>query len=386
MPRERIVAALADAAKTLADPSSDEGRGARAALAASSGLSVESVAWALRTTVGAATPRAFADIAVRLEDGPPIARARLAVFVLAGNVFTAPFRPTCHALLARVPVVAKASSKDDAFARLFRAALRGVDPEVAASFDSLTFPGGSADLEASLFAAADVVGAFGSDATLADIRARLPATTTFVAHGHGIGAAFVPAAAVANTAQAHSVVERLALDVAAYDQRGCLSPHAIFVEAAANVSPRDLAARLHGELGRLAASMPRGPFPIEAGAAQIQWRGVAAIRGQLFEGDGWAVSCEGDGPLRVSPGYRNVAVLEVADEHALFSRLAPLGVHLKALGVAAPEEWRRAFAHRLPRPLCPRVSDVGAMQTPPLDALADGLDPFTGLVRHVDLA
>ncbi len=112
---------------------------------------------------------------------------------------------------------------------------------------------------------------------------------------------------------------------------------------------------------------------------------MGATRGELFEGDGYAVSFEGDAPLRLSPGHRNVSVLTCADEEDLGRVLAPLGMHLKALGVAAAVGTRRAIARRLPSPLAPRVSDVGQMQTPGLQSLADGQSPWLGLVRFTQV-
>jgi hypothetical protein len=126
-------------------------------------------------------------------------------------------------------------------------------------------------------------------------------------------------------------------------------------------------------------------LPTEVGAAQLQWRGVAAARGELFERDGYAVSWEGDSPLRLSPGWRNVSVLECGGAADLGRRLTPLGVHLKALAVAGDEPARRAVAQALPSPLAPRISAPGEMQTPPIDALADGASPWTGLVRWIEL-
>ena len=378
---DRVASAIARAAAALSRSGSEVAEDARRALGESTGLSDEMVRWALETTLGPADEPALRALAEHLRAPLPwavVARARLAVLVLAGNVFTAPFRAICLPLLSGVPVVAKASSRDDVFPRLLSAALRAVDAEVGRSFEVFTFPRGSTALLDALVSQADVVSAYGSDATLAELRGRLSATTTFVSHGHGVGVAYVPEAALQR--DPGETAARIALDVAAYDQRGCLSPHAVFVDGGATRRARDFAAALSEALGGLASRLPRGVLPVEMGAAQLQWRGVAAVRGELFEGDGWAVSFEGEGPLRLSPGYRNVSVL-ACDAAQLGRRLLPLGAHLKALGVAGDEHARRALAERLPAPLCPRVSDVGAMQSPPLDSLADGADPFTGLVR-----
>jgi hypothetical protein len=387
MDSERIVDAIARAASSLADPENELGAEARAILPSSTGLGAAMVDWALRTSLAPATEENLGRLAKSI-DGPKgtlPAHARLAAIVLAGNVFTASFRGVVLPLLAGIPVVAKASSRDDVFPRLFSRALRFAAEEVGESLDTLTFEGGAVELEDALFGQADVVAAYGSDTTLAEIRGRLPATTAFVPHGHGLGAIWVPESALTDEGRAAEVARKIALDVAAYDQRGCLSPHAVWVERGGAVPAVELARLVSVALGRLAVELPRGPLSMPLGAQQVQWRGVAAARGELFEGDGWAVSFEGNGPLRLSPGHRNVSVLECASADELHQRLVPLGVHLKALGVAADRDARRALARALPAPLAPRVSDVGDMQTPPLDSLADGLSPWTGLVRYVQV-
>ncbi|MBW2461630.1 MAG: hypothetical protein JRH11_08275 [Deltaproteobacteria bacterium] len=381
-----VAGAIAQAASALVDPDSDIGSEARPLLVESTGLSREMVDWALATTCGDVSADALEAFAAAADlTGAPSpsaravpARARLAAIVLSGNVFTAPFRAVAVPLLAGVPVIAKASSRDDIFPRVLHRALEAAAPDVAASYAVLTFEGGDAHLEDALFAQADVVAAYGSDTTLGHIRGRLPATTTFVPHGHGLGAIWIPDEADDET------VARVALDVAAYDQRGCLSPHGIWVRGDA-ARGRSFADRLARALETIRESLPRGLLPLDRGAQQLQWRGVAAARGDLFEGDGYAVSFEGDGPLRLSPGYRNVSVLSCASAEDLGHRLVPLGMHLKALGVAADGPARRALAAALPAPLAPRVSEVGTLQTPPLDSLADGHSPWFGLIRHTQV-
>jgi hypothetical protein len=385
LPSGRLVGALAGVSAGLLDPTSSLGALAREILPPSTGLSPAMIEWALRTSAPSREDVERLAAALAPPSRAIAAPARLAVVTLAGNVFTAGFRALFGPLLCGAPVVVKASSRDDALPRLLERGLSEVDPDVARACAVVTFPGGREDLEEALFADADVVSVYGADHTLADVRARLPGTVRFIPHGHGLGAVFVPREALADEERARAFCTGVALDVAAYDQRGCLSPHAIFVERGGAVPPRELAARIaeHG-LARLARELPRGPLPPAAAAAQVQWRGVAAARGDRFEGDGFATSFEGGEPLRVSPGYRNVAVLE-CEAAQLPARLLPLGVHLKALGVAGPDERRRAIARALPPPLAPRVSAVGRMQTPPFDALADGEPPLAGFTRLVDL-
>lgn len=379
--RASVAEALVEAWGRIADPERALGRRARADLPSSSGLSLENVAWALAAT--------FDDLegsvaeSVRRMEPPPGAKEsphRLGALILAGNVFTACVQPLTFALLARVPILVKASSKDDVLPRIFADALAAVDPELAAACTVVSFRGGDASLEATLLSRASVVSAYGSDVTLASLRARLSASAAFVGHGHGLGVGLATASALASDADA--VARAFALDVAAYDQRGCMSPHAIVVEAG-EVSGADFARRLADALDAIEDELPRGALPSGVGASQIQWRGLCATRGELFERRASAVAHDPAGAIRPSPGYRNVLVVTVSSLEAFAARVDGLGAHLKTIGVAGDVA---SVARALPPSVVPRVCPAGQMQRPGLLALADGQLPWTGLQRFIDLA
>ncbi len=369
---ERRARWLATAFAHIAHADSELGREAVQALAASSGLSEPMVRWALDTTLGPLTFEAL----LAIERAPAGLRARpgrLCVVVLAGNVVTGAARAIGYPLLFGWPVLAKASSGDDALARLMEAALAESDPELADAYRVVTYASELEQLTAVLLQQADAVIAFGSDQTVNTIRAQISATASFVGHGHGLGVAFIGC-----DADLEAAAHALALDVAAYDQRGCLSPHVAWVERGG----AEFASLVQRELAQLAVTLPRGRMPYDLAGAQLSWRGVGAMRGQLFEGDGYAVSYEDDGPIRVSPGFRNLQVFGIADTRALTSKLAPLGVHLKCLGVAGLPDLT-AFARTLPAGVAPRICALGEMQTPAPDALHDALPPWEGLLRWI---
>lgn len=389
---ERTLRALAQAARGVADPDTALGAHARDALVASTGLTASMVDWALATNVApddldASLRRLAAGLAwPASEHDVLVAPPRLAVTILAGNVFTAALRAVAVPLLCGAPVVVKASSRDDVFPRLLKRALAAADAEVAPALEVLTFPGGPGPLEDALLAEADVVSVYGADATVRSIRARASPTTRVVGHGHGLGVVYVEAAALPSIDHAHQVAEEIALDVAAFDQRGCLSPHAVWVQRGGAVDGLGLAHLLadHG-LARLADTLPRGALPTDAASAQLQWRGVAAARGTLLERDGYAVSHEGDAALRVSPGWRNVAVHDAEHVDDFAARVQPLGAHLKAVGVAGSVDARRQVARTLRPTLAPRISPVGRMQTPGLGSLADGALPWADVARFIQV-
>lgn len=385
---ERRAAWLATAFAALARPEGELGSEACRLLAASSGLSEPMVAWALETTLAPLTFEALRSLeAAPMPPRAGAVRARpgqLCAVVLAGNVPIAAARAVGIPLLFGWPVLCKASSDDDALARLLEAALAESDPALGAAFRVVRFAADDAAQAALLLERADAVSAYGSDATLQAIRARVAPTAAFIGHGHGLGAALIGRGALRDRDVARSAARGLALDVAAYDQRGCLSPHVAWVERGGGVSPEELTGLLHEELALLSTSLPRGKLPVDAASAQLSWRGIAAMRGSLLEGEGFALCFEEDAPLRVSPGYRNLQVIAIDDVGALLPRLAPLGVHLKCLGLAGIAD-ARALASRLPPRVAPRLCPVGRMQRPDAHAVQDGLAPWAGLVRWTDL-
>jgi hypothetical protein len=378
---------LADAFARLSDTASELGREACRTIAARSGLSLPMAAWALESALAPLTFDALCALEARpLAPRPGAVRAhppRLCAVVLAGNIAIGAARAVGYPLLYGIPVIAKVSSDDDALARLLEAALAEGDLTLRDAYRVVHFDANDAARRTLLFSRADVVSVYGSDTTLTTLRTGLAATTAFLAHGHGLGLAYVGLRALTSRDRARAAARGLALDTAAYDQRGCLSPHAAYVERGGTVSPEDFAQLVSDELALLRESLPRGPLPLSVASTQLSWRGVGAMRGSLLEGDGHAVCFEADGPLRIGPGYRNLQILGCAGLAALRDQLVPLGVHLKCLGVAgiAPA----SVAAALPAQVAPRICALGEMQKPAVDALADGLAPWDGLVRWIEL-
>jgi len=203
-----------------------------------------------------------------------------------------------------------------------------------------------------------------------------------IAHGHGISGAYVTRQQLASVEQAAQAAERVALDISAYDQRGCLSPQFVLVEPGAAVSPQDFAKQLaDAALPKLAQLLPpAAPLPDAwaAQAAALQWRATAAVRGDLYAHATHAVSFE-PAPLRPSPGDRLVSVYACEDRTQLRALLTPFRAHLKCLGVAGAKVERAAILGELQSFCHASVCLSGEMQTPAFDAWADGEPPMSGL-------
>jgi hypothetical protein len=246
--------------------------------------------------------------------------------------------------------------------------------------DVVAFPGGDVECEAALVESAEVVSVYGSDETVAAMAARI-GNTPLVAHGHGVSVAYCGAHAL-DEAHIGNTIESLSLDVCAYDQRGCLSPQLIYVEQSPQLSAADFAERFAEEgLGPMGGTLPRGPLPVSVGAAQAQWRGIAEVEGTLLHGDAYAVSIREPEPIRWSPAYRNVALAPVRGVDEAVRAMQAIGPHLKCVGTDAGSlsevEARLADSTTLSAYACA----LGEMQTPPLDAPADGRPIWHGLFR-----
>jgi hypothetical protein len=203
-----------------------------------------------------------------------------------------------------------------------------------------------------------------------------------IAHGHGVSVAYCGAQAL-DEAHIENTIESLSLDICAYDQRGCLSPQIIYVERSSGRPAADFAGRLAEQgLAPMGRTLPRGPLPLSVGAAQAQWRGIAEVEGTLLQGDTYAVSIRKPDPIRWSPAYRNVTVAPVDGTDEALQAMQAIGPHLKCVGTDVSSlselETRLADSAALSAYTCV----IGEMQTPPLDAPADGRPMWHGLFRN----
>lgn len=363
-------------------PNGPLGRVARRELPDETGLSEEMVAWGLETTVGDIRLGGLIKLAgdALRAAGPGATPASLVTVVLAGNVFAASVRAVFVPLLLGSPVLIKASSSETRFPRLLERALGIANPTLGHAAAVVSFPGGSAQHEAAMHSLADVVSVFGGDETVNAVTVQVPENVGVIGHGHGISVAYCGSEARAPD-RVQDIVSGLALDVAAYDQRGCLSPQLIYIEDQDGRSMHSFASKLSNALDDVNQTLPRGPLPLAVGAAQAQWRGLAEVDGSLLEGASHALSVEPRQP-RLSPGFRNASLVRVDGIDAAIRAMRPFGQHLKCVGTEASSEERLARALEAATELDAYVTAIGTMQTPAFDSQADGRPVWEGYLRR----
>jgi hypothetical protein len=196
-----------------------------------------------------------------------------------------------------------------------------------------------------------------------------------VSFGPGCSIAVVPAGTGVDVAG-------MALDVAAYDQRGCLSPQSIWVEGDRG---REVARRLAGALGALAEVLPRGPIDDETAVAIMHRRGSAEFGGEVFDARDALVMWEPEPYRWDTPLHRTVAVHRYDGGAAGLDQVLPEELRLHAAGVSGDAEMRRAYAGVLSPRGISRVCELGRMQTPPATWHHDGMNWLVRLGHFVDV-
>jgi len=157
----------------------------------------------------------------RFAEGALARGPQLLVHIAAGNLPNPTLMSLTLGLLARSAQFVKCASGASFIPRLFAHSIYEADPKLSTCLEIAEWSGGNADLENTLFAAADCVTVTGEDKTLAAIQSRLPAKARFVGYGQRMSFGYV-SREVLREDEISKIVSRVADDVIAWDQNGCL--------------------------------------------------------------------------------------------------------------------------------------------------------------------
>ncbi len=331
-------ALVCDARGTFAPPP-----GLVARMADASGLSEPNVRFALAHALEwRATGEACAELVANA--GAP-ATGPLAL-VLSANVTTAALRALACAVARAREVVVYPSSRDAVLARelVNASALAGVS--LVDRRDAL--PWSNSRVHTVLY---------GSARTAEELRAR--ASGTLEVHGPGLGLALL------TDHDGDETIADLAEDIAAFDQRGCLSPR-LAIHVGTPARGAELAEALHAALERLGESRPLGTIDEDDRIARGAFRRAGLLLGNVSSGPQGIVVHETSAPPSPAPGARAIAVHTVQGRAEAEAWIAPLAPLLSSLG-ARDASLREAF---LPA-VSLRRSDLGRMQRPPFDGPVD---------------
>jgi hypothetical protein len=267
--------------------------------------------------------------------------------ILSANVFVAPLRALALAIATAPKVTVRPSARDPWLTRALVAALDSHSVEIldernVASLD------------------ADSLHVYGRDATIAAVRAQARSGTQIRAHGPGLGVVVLTRDAEIDAAVAH-----VAVDVAAFDQRGCLSPRVVVVEGSL-ARATQVGEAMHRELALVAARVPRGRLDPQERAEARRWTDTISFAGRTWVGPEHAVGLGPEGELPTLPPVgRHVQIARAPSLELVRTLLEPTARFIVAVGTDDPARVRPVV------PTHARLSPLGHMQRPPLDGPVD---------------
>lgn len=300
--------------------------------------------------------------------------------VFSGNVPGIPAFDMALALALKSACLVRVAAEEPDFAPLFARSVAEVDASLGEAIHVTRWEYG----ESQPYQLAGAVLAYGSDRSIAAIRRLVPDTVRFLGHGHKLSFACIAAeGATAETAS------RLALDVAMYDQQGCVSPHMAFVERGGPLSPEGFAQAAAGGLAALQTRMPRGQLSLDEAAALRSARDEAEFTADacFFSPDdlAWAVVHQEEPSFLPSPLNRLLRTYALDSLAEVEELVAPHAGFLQTVAFAGPEEKRLAVAEALGRLGASRIVPVGQAQEPHPLWRHDGRPTAGDLVRWVDI-
>jgi hypothetical protein len=318
--------------------------------------------------------------------------AQLAFHIFAGNVPGVAVTSMVRSLLVKTPVFGKLAVGEPVLPVLFARALASVDEELGRAVAVTYWPGGMAlAAEAETLAAADLVVVYGGEGVVRAVRERATEGTRLVVHGPRFSAGLITAGALDHDLE--ELARGVARAVATFDQHGCVSPHAVWVEDPDGSRIGPFAEALARALADAERELPRGTIsPAEAAAIQRE-RGAAELRGHAgapvrvlaADGTAWTVVVDPDPTFRPSCLNRFLRLHPVTELDAAVAALADAGAWLQSVAVAPGADGLDALAHRVARAGATRVTTFNRIPWPPPHWHHDGSGPLTELIRWVDL-
>jgi hypothetical protein len=312
----------------------------------------------------------------------------------AGNVPGTGATALLRGLLVGAPTLLKPGAGDRVLPRLLARAIAHEAPEMASAYSVQGWVGGEGGaLEERALARAERVVVYGGWDAVRSVRERLPSGVPLVEYGHRVSVGIVTRSAL-STAAAPSVAAAAAAAISAYEQRGCVSPHAIWVEDGGEVGPEAWAQLVAQALEARSREVPV-PAPTDAQVAgrMRQLRDAAELREAAGKGNrvlggpeaGWMVLFEPASSFEPSCLGRTVRIHPVAEATSVPTLLRPARRILQSCAVEGSERDRMRVAVKLSEMGATRITTFRRQAWPPAWWCHDGEGPLRALVRWVGM-
>ncbi|MCH7600438.1 MAG: hypothetical protein IH973_11835 [Myxococcales bacterium] len=305
--------------------------------------------------------------------------------LLAGSIPMPSVLSILLPLVLRSAVLCKPASRDAITPSLVVDAIREVDPLLADCVGIVPFEKDDAEANRAFYSTPCVV-ATGSDETISEVDRYLAPRQRRVFYGHRVSIALIDLSRLGDT-RFTELAGNLAMDIALWDQLGCLSPVAFYLVGGADGDPENFAQALGVALASAQERLPRGAVAPETAARIARERTAAEMRAALdgktrviaSAGTEWTVVLESDTQLRSAPLNRFIRLVPLESRGMLPATLTSLAPHLAGVALAGFEPDREDVIRQLFEAGASRVCAPGRLQAPPIDWRRDNQPLLLGM-------
>ena len=244
-----------------------------------------------------------------------------------------------------------------------------------------------------MLATAEVVVAYGDSESVVALRDRTPVTSRFVAYHHRVSLGMVGRDALSSEQATRTAAATAAAAISTFDQRGCVSPHVLYVECGGVMDSETWAGALAEAMARVEVDLPGGRLTPDEASSLHQLRGAADVEeasgggARVYRGDigSWTVIYQEDPAFTPSCQNRVIYVKPVSDLAEVPALLQGVRRHLQTAAIMGVGGRRRDLAMALGRIGVTRIASFEDTPWPPPWWHHDGTSVFDGLVRWIDL-
>lgn len=316
---------------------------------------------------------------------------QLIAHLAPGNIPSATLAQMVLGLLVRSAQFVKCATGQAFIPRLFAHSLYEAEAKLGSCLEVAEWKGGNEALERGLFSESDCLIVTGSDETLAAVKRRVPISARLIGYGTRVSFGYITRAAL----ERHGVkiAREAARAIAAWDQRGCLSPHDMYLEDSQQMNADAFASALADELAALEKTHPRGVLkPRDAAAiasrrAFYEVRAAHSLETKMWaspESTAWTVILEYDPRFQASCQNRFIYLKAVPSLDVVLQGAEPIRDQVSTIGLACGSQETAELVPRLARWGALRVCPLSEMQNPPLAWRHDGRPALADLLTWCD--
>ncbi len=304
---------------------------------------------------------------------------------LAGNLFLSGWESITHAALLGATSLVRCSEHDRVFPAIWAYALTTANPLFLETIAICEWPANDSQRFRQALELCDAAVCFGSDESVQSLRHLTPWNKPFAGHGSTVSFSLLTADELRNN-PVEWLAEGCAYDFAVYDQQGCLSPRALFVEDLYSRDVDRFVDSLHSAMKLLEKNLPRASLTLEDQGALARARDTVLLdaacggagRRVSTNSDPFLLTVKAAHQFSLGPVNRYVDVYLYKQLSEVEELLRSFRGRISTLSLADP---RRPPGNILSVLQVKRACELGNMQIPPLAWCLDGLRPIQKMLR-----